>query len=275
LADVDRQIPLGLGRRIEDLCAQLLRRVAYIAVTAFFLPVITINLVLILGPGGLVLGVYGELALLFATYAAQAVFVLRGRARMSPILVALELLNVIACVGKEPDSKRSLLERRQVAQRLERLARQQQSIGALLKSGDELSAVAIDDWVRRLAARTRQFKISVLWPRACALKAFQDDIASDLLLVLQDQWEELPIGDPLPPSTPPSRLNRLGWAFLSLLLVGLAVAAIRYSTELGPAGPILVSILGASGLLAVTNAGLPLQGFTDAKAAFDSLRKGP
>ena len=191
-------------------------------------------------------------------------------AQMIPAL----LVRTIFLIEAYPEEWRDLKRRGLINKHLELLARSYARIPNQLQGGDPHTRRLFREWGLEMATSVRELKRWVAHPTPFTFTDLLHRLSSDLNCALDGRWSEIPRTAPAIDSQVGSPRQKAAWLTLgALLLAGAISILVAYSSELGAGGPLVVSLLGALGLMAMTRGGISLEGLAKAKGNLDDLRK--
>jgi len=163
--------------------------------------------------------------------------------------------------------------RARLSRLLEELAKDYAYLCRAHRAADSVTDDLIREWRDQLVLGVRQLKTLVLLdPSVANSQHLSARLRTDLGLALAKQWEHIETSpDMLPPGRPTGRHKAL-WGGVSALLFAAAIFALFYSTELGEAGPVIVSAVGAFAVVTLRQAGMSMDTMSKATDTFSGLR---
>jgi hypothetical protein len=189
-------------------------------------------------------------------------------------VIPWDLTKAISVIEADPSQWKDLTRRGGINEQLERVARSYTHLPVQLRGGDPHTLAVFRGWGLEMATSVRDLKQWVAHPSAFTYTDLLHRLSVDLNSALDGRWSEIPRAVPPGDSNLGSPRQRAAWLTLGALLLASAITIlVAYSSKLGDGGPLVVSLLGALGLMAMTKGGLPLEGLIRAKGTLDELRK--
>jgi hypothetical protein len=225
-------------------------------------------------PGSSLLHLVGLLVVLLG-YLLQIIIMSTERyldnARAVPALLA----RTIFLIEGYPEKWKDLNHRGLINRHLELIADSYARVPNQLQGGDS-HARLFRKWGLEMGTSVRDLKEQVAHPTTSTVVDLLQRLSSDLDVALDGRWSEIPRVAPAKNPHIRSPRQRAAWLALSaILLAGAISILVAYSAKLGAGGPLVVSLVGTLGLMAMSRAGISLEGFTKTKGVFDNLVSNP